>query len=213
MLEFKLKGQSLILLAEKAILWKEKETLLIADTHFGKVNHFRKSGISIPDGAAFKNLEVLENLIHKTKVKEVIFLGDLFHSEMNSEWLFFKETLGKFPDVKFKLVQGNHDVFHENTYQKGQFDFFDDALEMGPFVLTHEPLETDHKLYNLCGHIHPGVKMRGAAKQSLRLACFYFKKNQGILPAFGQFTGLFVIQPKKDQKVFVIAEEKVIPVS
>lgn len=213
MLEFTLENQTFLLLPEKAIFWKEREVLLIADTHFGKVNHFRKSGISIPDGAALKNLQILQDLILKTKAREVLFLGDLFHSEMNSEWLFFKDILKSFPEVNFKLVQGNHDVFHEMTYQKGQFEFFEKPLEMGPFIFTHEPMETEHQLYNLCGHIHPGVKLRGEAKQSLRLACFYFKDKQGILPAFGQFTGLHVVGPKKGERIFVIADNKVIDVA
>lgn len=176
------------------------------------MNHFRKSGISIPDGAAIKNLEILEKLILKTNPRELIFLGDLFHSEMNSEWLFLKELLNSFPEVAFKLVQGNHDIFHEMTYQKGSFQFYEKPLKIGPFILSHEPMEEEPELYNLCGHIHPGVKLKGAAKQSLRLPCFYFQKNQGILPAFGQFTGLFMVSPKKKEKVFVIADSEVIEV-
>ena len=31
-----------------AIFWKEKDTLLLADIHLGKVGHFRKSGIPVP---------------------------------------------------------------------------------------------------------------------------------------------------------------------
>ena len=31
-----------------AIFWKEKNTLLLADIHLGKVGHFRKSGIPVP---------------------------------------------------------------------------------------------------------------------------------------------------------------------
>ena len=31
-----------------AIYWKEKNTLLLADLHLGKVGHFRKSGIPVP---------------------------------------------------------------------------------------------------------------------------------------------------------------------
>lgn len=212
-MEFVLKDQHFLLLPEKAILWKEKELLLIADTHFGKVNHFRKSGISIPDGAAMKNLEILEKLLLQTKAKELIFLGDLFHSEMNSEWLFFKELLKKFKDVNFKLVQGNHDIFHRMTYHNGQFEFYEEALEMPPFIFSHEPLEKGASLYNLCGHIHPAVKLKGSAKQSLRLPCFFFAENLGILPAFGQFTGLYALRPKKKDSVFVIAENKVIRVS
>ncbi len=203
---FQFLGQSLELLPEKVVFWREKQILLIADTHFGKVTHFRKSGISIPDGAALQNLNDLDVLIQKTRPKRVIFLGDLFHSEMNSEWLLFKKLLQKHSEVEFTLVQGNHDIFHEFTYSKSQFELVNEVLEIGPFVLSHEPLEEDHALYNLCGHLHPGVRLQGEARQALRLPCFYFGEKQGILPAFGEFTGLYIIKPKRKDPVFVVAD-------
>lgn len=209
MIDFEFLGQNLKLLPQKAIFWEEEKALLLADTHFGKVTHFRKSGISIPDGAALQNLQDLDLLIQKTKPEQVLFLGDLFHSEMNSEWLLFKNLLQKHSTIQFKLIQGNHDIFHEFTYTKSRFEIFEEALEMKPFILSHEPLE-DHTLYNLCGHIHPGVKMLGQAKQALRLPCFYFGESQGILPAFGEFTGLHVLKPKKTDTVFIVANNSVI---
>ena len=45
------------------------------------------------------------------------------------------------------------------------------------------------------------------------IVCFYFKKNQAILPAFGSFTGFARIRPSKGEKVFVIAEGKILDVS
>lgn len=210
MFEFKFKDQKLVLLPEKAIYWEDRRALLLADTHFGKVTHFRKSGISIPDGAAIQNLFGLQGLLDKMKPESVYFLGDLFHSEMNSEWIYFKELIQKYPAVQFKLIQGNHDIFHEMTYQKGQFEFFDTPLTLGPFILSHEPMEDFQSGYNLCGHIHPGVKLFGQARQALRFPCFSFSKNQGILPAFGEFTGLHLLKPKKSDQIFVIAQNQII---
>jgi metallophosphoesterase superfamily enzyme len=40
------------LLIQKAIFWQEKQTLLIGDLHLGKITHFRKEGIAIPQIAA-----------------------------------------------------------------------------------------------------------------------------------------------------------------
>ena len=78
-----------------------------------------------------------------------------------------------------------------------------------PFLFTHEPLENKSNYYNLAGHLHPGVKLRGKGKQTHRLACFYFDQNGGILPAFGAFTGLSTLPIKKDVQVFAIVEGQV----
>lgn len=209
MISLNILGQDFKLLPEKAIFWEQQKALLIADTHFGKVTHFRKSGIAIPEGAAFKNLSRLQELITKQSPEKVIFLGDLFHSEMNTEWLAFKEVIRKFPEVHFQLITGNHDILHEQSYTNSRFTIFSEPVEVGPFLLSHEPME-HQELYNLCGHIHPGVRMVGGGRQSLRLPCFYFGEKGGILPAFGEFTGLYLLQPKKDDSIFIIVENQVI---
>ena len=59
---------------------------MIADLHFGKVNHFRKSGIAVPVQANMKNASLLIDAIDLLKPDRVIFLGDLFHSAYNQEW-------------------------------------------------------------------------------------------------------------------------------
>jgi hypothetical protein len=47
----------------------------------------------------------------------------------------------------------------------------------------------------------------------MTLPCFYFGKDQGILPAFGSFTGMALIAPQKDDRIFVIAENKIQQIS
>lgn len=211
MLTHELQGEQLQLLPEKAIYWPSQKTLLLADTHLGKIRHFRKSGIAIPGKASYRNLLHLQSLLMEYKPEKVIFLGDLFHSEMNFEWLEFKAFLDKFKEINFVLIQGNHDILHERSY--GQFEVHSAPLEFGPFILSHEPLEDDHELYNLCGHIHPGVRMFGQARQSMRLPCFYFGASMGILPAFGIFTGLHLLKPEKEDRIFVIAGSQIFPAS
>jgi metallophosphoesterase superfamily enzyme len=73
--------------------------------------------------------------------------------------------------------------------------------------LTHEPLENiPEGLFNIAGHIHPGAHLKGSARQSVTLPCFYVKANQCIVPAFGAFTGLASVQPKLGDKIFVVAD-------
>lgn len=209
---FEIEGQELWLLPERAIYWPAQRALFIADTHFGKVSHFRKHGIKVPEEAARTNLLRLEKLLLATHAKSVYFLGDLFHSELNREWLGFKQVIALFPQTEFHLIGGNHDILDELSYYRARLTYHPEGLALGPFFLSHEPLDESNG-FNLCGHIHPGVILKGHGRQSLRLACYYFNHRQGILPAFGEFTGTHALKVKKGDKVFVIAESRVIEVS
>ncbi len=210
---FEFKGQRLQLLPEKAIYWENHKALLIADTHLGKITHFRKAGIPVPGHAAQQNLLILEKLFNDFTPETVYFLGDLFHSELNSEWLDFKLFLRKFSTVEYHLIEGNHDILHEISYQNSNFTVHQEPLLLSPFLLSHEPLENEYEGYNLCGHIHPGVTLRGMGRQKLTLPCFYFGSRQGIMPAFGIFTGLYKLNPSKEDSVFVVVKDKVVKVS
>jgi len=208
----KILDQQFWLTTDRTMFWEEEKALVLSDLHFGKTGHFRKSGIAVPPKANEKNLEVIVDLIHLTKPERVICLGDLFHSYYNPEWEVFGELVKHFVKISFELVLGNHDIMSEQQYvRKGIV--VHDSLRIEPFIFTHHPLtEADTQLYNLSGHLHPGVNLRGKARHSVTLPCFYFGENSGLLPAFGAFTGLARIRPKKNDKVFVIVEEKIIEI-
>ncbi len=86
--------QAFIMHYSGALFWEEKEILLISDVHFGKISHFRKFGAAIPQGDIEKNFEILNEVITFFKPKKLIFLGDLFHSSLNNEWLFLFSAMG-----------------------------------------------------------------------------------------------------------------------
>src|SRR5687767_14492305 len=187
---------------QKAIRWRKKNILFIADLHLGKINHFRRSGIAVPSKANDRNLELLIDLINLTKPERVICLGDLFHSHYNPEWEVFGEVVKHFSGISFELVMGNHDIMSERQYERKGIRVYDELI-IDSFLLTHHPMdEFPEHLYNLAGHIHPGVSLVGRGRQSMTLPCFYFGSRQGFLPAFGMFTGLARIAPKKEDKVF-----------
>ena len=85
MVKIEIRGHEFHLLPQKAIFWKNKNTLLISDLHLGKITHFRKAGIAIPTEALLRNFNILEFLIREYKPQRIILLGDLFHSAFNSE--------------------------------------------------------------------------------------------------------------------------------
>lgn len=201
------------LLNEKAIFWPDKNILMVADLHVGKVTHFRKAGIPVPTKANDKNLEVLVFMLHRTKPARVILLGDLFHSRYNTEWESLRMLIQAFPEISFELVPGNHDVLSQGQYQRANLIVHEDLLEEGPFVLSHHPIDVvPNGMYNLAGHVHPGIQLRGKGKQFITLPCFYFGQHQGILPAFGAFTGLAKMQPRQNDQIFVVVDNSVIKV-
>ncbi|WP_296701505.1 ligase-associated DNA damage response endonuclease PdeM [Algoriphagus sp.] len=211
--QIKFQEISLHLLKEKAVWIPELSSIFIADLHFGKAAHFRKSGIPIPEPIHWEDLTILTFLINTYKPQNVYFLGDLFHSDLNDQWETLNHFLRKFLNVNFHLVLGNHDILSPLEYDLSTFNVFKEPLELKNLVLSHEPLhEIVKDKINLCGHIHPGIRLVGKARQSIRLSCFYYKPNQLILPAFGSFTGLALVKPGLKDQVFGITNEKVIPI-
>lgn len=193
-----------------AIFWEEKEMLLIADVHLGKVTHFRKYGAAIPAQVAFKNLEKLTEISNQFQPKTICFLGDLFHSKLNDEWQDFEKWI-EYTKAEVVLISGNHDIIPKYLYEDLGVIVFDELLLDG-FHLTHHPSEIKGT-FNFSGHVHPGIRMKGIGRQFLKFPCFYRTENQLILPAFGNFTGKHILTPSEIDEVYAIVEGEVICVS
>lgn len=209
------KHQRFWLLPEKAIYWQKRNTLLVADLHIGKAGHFRKHGIAVPEKVNKTNLQKLSGLLESTNTEHLIILGDLFHSDINSEWQQFIAWRKQNPELEVSLVIGNHDILKKQNYHAGLINLFK-KMTLEPFLLIHDLNElTDPKSianYILSGHIHPAVQLKGRGRQTMKLPCFYFGKDYGVLPAFGNFTGTYVIEPKREDLVYIIADSKIISV-
>jgi uncharacterized protein len=199
------------LLPEKALFLTEERVLIVSDLHFGKVNHFRQAGLPVPRSANYKNAENLIDLINLWKPLRTIFLGDLFHSHYNEEWEVVGQIIHNFPACSFELVIGNHDIMSMQQYARKKISVVE-QVEIGAWLLTHEPMDRSKipsGKINLAGHIHPGAHLQGKGRQSVTLPCFWFSKNQVILPAFGSLTGLYPIRPAENDAVYIILENKI----
>ncbi|WP_036678198.1 ligase-associated DNA damage response endonuclease PdeM [Daejeonella oryzae] len=212
-LDFKFLDQNFLLLPQKSIFWIEENALIVADVHLGKVGHFRKAGIAIPRSMEQEDLAMLSDLMVQYRPSSIIFLGDLFHSDMNNDWGWFILWRDLHKDVEMILVRGNHDILHEQHYIDSQFRVHD-TLKIGPFLFSHEPLKkialSKTSEYVISGHIHPGVKLRGKGRQSVTLPCFHFGKRQALVPAFGKFTGKACVKCEDGDHVFGVLKHKVI---
>lgn len=206
-LEIKINNNTFVLHCSGAMYWAEQRMLLISDVHLGKISHFRKHGSAIPGQAMFSNFRKLDAVVEHFGPEKICFLGDLFHSTLNNEWQLFEEWMLR-TQIPVVLVAGNHDIISPHKYEMLGIKTVSECAVDG-FLLTHHPHEREG-FYTLCGHIHPAVLLEGFGRQYLKLPCFFRSPSQLILPAFGEFTGTYVMEPAKEDIVYAITKENVV---
>lgn len=209
-----IKGESLTLYAERAALWQGASTLLVADPHWGKAAAFRSGGIPVPSGTTRDAIDRLTSLITRTAARRIVFLGDLLHArEGRSSDMIAALSAWRLdnPGVEVLLVRGNHDRGAGDPPAELRFECVDAPYVALPFVLAHYPVSNPDG-YVIAGHLHPGIRLHGAGRQRERLPCFVFGRDFGVLPAFGDFTGLADVDPGEGDEVYAVAGEAVVRV-
>lgn len=210
-----LKGETLRLLPEKVVYWPARHTLSVADTHFGKAATFRHHGIPVPETTTDATLARLERAVAQTAARRLIVLGDFVHSNVRASQSFEQSLYdwrGKNAGLKIVLLRGNHDRGMAELFDKLDINVADSLVEE-PFQFAHASESLDSpSLYGLVGHIHPQIELWEARKK-LRLPCFWFGETHGVLPAFGDFTGCATAKPAVNDRVFVVADGRVIQLS
>ncbi len=206
-MKLKFAHQDLIMHPSGCLYWPSKELVMIADVHFGKIEHFRKHGSALPTQVGLKNFQKLNQVVNEFQPKYLFFLGDLFHSTQNKDWDRFASWV-KTQRLNISLIVGNHDIIPKYQFEELGINVYSHYTSE-KLYLTHHP-ETKDGFYNICGHLHPGYRLKGVGRQNLKLSCFYKKETQLIIPAFGAFTGHFLIEPEENEDIFILAEEEVL---
>jgi DNA ligase-associated metallophosphoesterase len=216
----KILNQQFWLTTDRTMYWEEEKALIVSDLHIGKTGHFRKLGIAVPSTVCKEDLQRLIVQIQYFQPRELIIVGDMFHSYANKELELFLKWRSDLSGIKIKLVKGNHDILEEGWYENAGIQLSPQTLSMHQFHFVHDI--SDHlgqkeksgrnKEVSYCfsGHIHPGIRIQGSGKQSLCFPCFYFGKKYAVLPAFSRFTGVAMIYPEAEEEVFVIVNHELI---
>ncbi len=214
-LDIDLAGEQVILLPERALYWPRMATLFVADAHWGKAASFRANAVAIPSGTTEADLARLSGALDRTGAQRLVLLGDLLHAQ-KGRVPGTLATIGawreRYTQLEVLLVRGNHDQWAGDPPDEWKFTCVDAPASLPPFVLQHEP-GASAEGYALAGHVHPGARLVGAGRQELKLPCFWFRRRVGVLPAFGSFTGLATIRPRRGDHVFVITGDEVIAVA
>ncbi|MGV3573249.1 MAG: ligase-associated DNA damage response endonuclease PdeM [Ramlibacter sp.] len=219
MLKITLAGEDAVLHPTGTLYLPAHGTLLVADAHFGKAVSFRKLGVPVPRGTTAGTLGKLDGAIADTGAARVVFLGDFLHSVRSHA----AGTLGVLqqwrddrPGLALTLVRGNHDDRAGDPPAGLRFTVVDEPLRLGRFALCHHPRPVAGA-YVLAGHWHPCISVKGRAFERLRLPCFWLGDDSGrlpaqavgILPAFGNFTGMHRIEPRAGDRIFPVAGDAV----
>lgn len=209
-------GESLDLLPERALWWPRKKTLFIADPHFGKASAFRFAGLAVPETSHDDDLDRLEKIVRGHAAKTLVILGDFFHAKngrSESTLGMLKRWRDQQENLKVILVAGNHDVSAGPPPVEWNIRCVQEPWVLEPFTCRHKPAERNAAGFALTGHIHPAFRLKERGGVTARCVCFYFQKHTAVLPAFGNFTGTHVLQPKSGDKVFLVADGQIIDAS
>ncbi len=207
-MDIELAGEHLQLLAQRALWWPTRRMLLISDLHLGKAHSFRRLGVPVPAGPGQTSLQGLSELVQLLQPRELVCLGDLFHSVHAHDSApagLLRRWRDAHAPLAVTLVRGNHDDRAGDPPADLDIRLVDEPWVVGPFALCHHPREVEGA-YVLAGHLHPCVWLGGRAHDRLRLPCFHFTRSVGVLPAFGAFTGMHPIRPMPGDRVFPIAQ-------
>ncbi len=206
--------QQLVLLPQRALYWRQRSTLLIADPHFGKAAVFRADGIPVPPGTTADDLARLDRLLKIARPQRLVILGDLLHGRVADARQMLEAVArwrSLWSNLEMMLVAGNHDRRAGKLPTAFRLDRVVAEWCEEPFVFTHRP-QPSSSGYVLAGHLHPAVQLTGKGGQKETLPCFCLGADSALLPAFGSFTGSHVIRPGPHDRIFVIAGDQVVPV-
>jgi uncharacterized protein len=215
MVTIELAGTELQLLPERAAFLPGERALLVADAHIGKAVSFRRLGVPVPRGTTTETLDLLADLVERHRAQRLVFLGDFLHSPRAHA----PATLGalarwreRHAALHVTLVRGNHDDRAGDPPAHLRFEVVDEPYRLGGFALQHHPRARGED-YVLAGHVHPCVSLGGRANDRVRLACFHFGERVGVLPAFGAFTGMHAVPVQPGERVYAIADERIVDLS
>lgn len=219
MLTISLCDEDVALLPSGALWLAGRSALLVADAHLGKAHSFRRLGVPVPAGTTDAVLQAISDDLARTAARQLVFLGDLLHSARGRSPGLLHTLAGwraRHAACAMTLVRGNHDGRAGDPPGSLLIDAVDEPLRLGPFALCHHP-QPVAGAYALAGHWHPCVTLRGTARDRLRLPCFWLGSERthavGVLPAFGEFTGMHPIDRRDGDRVYAIADDRVRQVS
>jgi uncharacterized protein len=208
-----LAGEAVELLPERALWWPAARMLFVADLHLGKAATYRTLGQPVPGGTTQENLARLDRLIERLQPRQIVFLGDFLHAaQARTPSLLAAVEAWRAPhgELDCTLVRGNHDRRSGDPPPGWRIDVVDEPHLLGPFAACHHP-QAHATHFVLAGHLHPTCTLHGRGRDRLRMPCFVREAGSMVLPAFGEFTGGWHVEPAPQRRFYGVAGDAVWP--
>jgi Predicted ICC-like phosphoesterases len=84
------------------------------------------------------------------------------------------------------------------------------SYQIDEVIFSHEKFNVASHQVNVIGHHHPGICIKGRARQRFKLPCFYFENQTLIIPAYGEHTGLYLYQKTEENRIYPIFGNEII---
>jgi metallophosphoesterase superfamily enzyme len=190
-------NEALVLLPERALLWKRAGTLVIADAAW-------RASSTRPDAAVHEGTARLDALLQRTDARRIVFLGDLLDAEAEEtgSLTHLRAWRARHRAVDMLLVRGNRARHAAHPPPALEIRSTDGPLIEPPFVLTSYPAPSAAG-YVLAGQTHP-VAQSQRPRSEERYPCFWFGERVGVLPAFGETASPTLIRTVGDDAVYII---------
>jgi len=206
-------GEDLELRPEGALHLPARGAVLVADLHLGKAHSFRRLGVPVPQGTTDELLVRLDGLLAGCGgARALVVLGDFLHAPAAQAspgaraWTAWRRTHAALDIV---LVRGNHDRRAGDPAPALGIEVVDEPWPLGGLSLCHHPQRVAGRGV-VCGHVHPGARLHGRGRDTLRLPCFSLDDGCLTLPAFGPFTGLHPVEAAEGRYRYVSDGRRVV---
>lgn len=214
-IDITLAGERFTLLPERLALWGS--TLLAADLHLGKCEALHTLGIAAPAALMGECLGRLTVAIERTGASRLLILGDLLHAPagITPPMVDAVAAWRARCNIDLVVVPGNHDRRLATLGDAWKMSIASEQIEEGPFAFRHDPTPVPGK-FVIGGHLHPCIRLPGG-RFAMKIPCFHAVRPADatgtlILPAFSTFTAGVPLPRRVGDRVFAIAENRVIEV-
>lgn len=186
-----------------ALVWREKQTLIVADLHLEKGSSFGRQRRHLPPYDSLATLDRLEAALDRNRPQRVICLGDSFHDREAARRLD--------PGTAYRLrtltaqydwiwIAGNHDPIPRENHA-GLGGRWTGEATVGGIIFRHEARGGDIRGGEVSGHYHPKAVLQVRGRR-LTARCFVSDGRRLILPAFGAYTGGLDIRSPEIRNLF-----------